>query len=99
MAGALKRRGFLQAILALGVAPAIVRADSLMRVIPVDTALELPYRQGELGVYQNTLFIGQDTSLAARVWSRALFQEVQRLQAARNLYSSVLLSGLIERAP
>lgn len=28
------RRGFLQSCLALGAAPAIVRADSLMRVIP-----------------------------------------------------------------
>lgn len=33
----MKRRGFLQSILALGAAPAIVRADSLMRVIPRDT--------------------------------------------------------------
>jgi hypothetical protein len=28
------RRGFMQSILALGAAPAIVRADSLMRVVP-----------------------------------------------------------------
>jgi hypothetical protein len=28
------RRGFLGSILALGVAPAIVRADSLMRIVP-----------------------------------------------------------------
>ena len=28
------RRGFLSSVLALGVAPAIVRADSLMRVVP-----------------------------------------------------------------
>ena len=30
----MNRRGFLGSILALGVAPAIVRADSLMRVVP-----------------------------------------------------------------
>lgn len=30
----MKRRGFLGSILALGVAPAIVRADSLMRIVP-----------------------------------------------------------------
>jgi hypothetical protein len=33
----MNRRGFLGSILALGAAPAIVRADSLMRVVPVDT--------------------------------------------------------------
>lgn len=31
------RRGFLGSILALGAAPAIVRADALMRVVPVGT--------------------------------------------------------------
>lgn len=37
----MNRRGFLQSCLALAAAPAIVRADSLMRVIPRDTgALE-----------------------------------------------------------
>lgn len=31
----MNRRGFLGSILALGAAPAIVRADSLMRIVPV----------------------------------------------------------------
>ena len=31
------RRGFLGSILALGAAPAIVRADSLMRIVPRET--------------------------------------------------------------
>lgn len=35
----MNRRGFLGSILALGAAPAIVRADSLMRVIPLDTEI------------------------------------------------------------
>lgn len=35
------RRGFLGSILALGAAPAIVRADSLMRIIPTDATLIL----------------------------------------------------------
>jgi hypothetical protein len=35
------RRGFLGSILALGSAPAIVRADSLMRVVPRDLTLLL----------------------------------------------------------
>jgi len=33
------RRGFLGSILALGAAPAIVRADSLMRIIPRDSGI------------------------------------------------------------
>lgn len=37
----MNRRGFLGSILALGAAPAIVRADSLMRIVPRD-ALVLP---------------------------------------------------------
>lgn len=32
----MNRRGFLTSIIALGAAPAIVRADSLMRVVPMD---------------------------------------------------------------
>ena len=34
----MNRRGFMGSILALGVAPAIVRADSLMRIVPRDMA-------------------------------------------------------------
>ena len=34
----MNRRGFLTSILAAGVAPAIVRADSLMRIVPMDAA-------------------------------------------------------------
>lgn len=35
------RRGFLSSILALATAPAIVRADSLMRVIPMEAPVLL----------------------------------------------------------
>ena len=35
----MNRRGFLGSILALGVAPAIVRADSLMRIVPRDAGV------------------------------------------------------------
>lgn len=38
----MNRRGFLGSILALGAAPAIVRADSLMRIVPMDAAILLP---------------------------------------------------------
>lgn len=37
----MNRRGFLSSILAAAVAPAIVRADSLMRVIPLETTILL----------------------------------------------------------
>lgn len=39
----MNRRGFLGSILALGAAPAIVRADSLMRIVPVETTIDLSY--------------------------------------------------------
>lgn len=35
----MNRRGFLGSILAVAIAPAIVRADSLMRIIPTETLL------------------------------------------------------------
>lgn len=38
----MNRRGFLQTIIATATAPAIVRADSLMRVIPQETTLYVP---------------------------------------------------------
>ncbi len=38
----MNRRGFLTSILALGAAPAIVRADALMRVVPVDFRVIVP---------------------------------------------------------
>lgn len=37
----MNRRGFLGSILALGAAPAIVRADSLMRIVPMETLVAL----------------------------------------------------------
>lgn len=36
------RRSFIGSILALGAAPAIVRADSLMRVVPVSAGIWVP---------------------------------------------------------
>lgn len=46
----MNRRGFLTGILALGSAPAIVRADSLMRVVPRDAAIVFT----EAGLYRLT---------------------------------------------
>lgn len=38
----MNRRGFLGAMLAACAAPAIVRVDSLMRIVPVETQIILP---------------------------------------------------------
>lgn len=45
----MNRRGFLGSILALGAAPAIVRADSLMRIVPRETLL-LPFSLEPLAI-------------------------------------------------
>lgn len=71
----MNRRGFLSSILALAAAPAIVRADSLMRIVPVDTAIltygwtEFPIDavnrhaaelfKSEFGRYEHTIIIDQ----------------------------------------
>ena len=41
----MNRRGFLASILALGAAPAIVRADSLMKIIPRSAEVLMPYEE------------------------------------------------------
>ncbi len=51
-AHAMNRRGFLTGILALGMAPAIVRADSLMRIIPREAVL----LTGKIGYFECTTF-------------------------------------------
>lgn len=48
----LNRRGFLAGMLALGAAPAIVRAESLMRVVPLDKVLDCEVGKGWL-VYED----------------------------------------------
>jgi hypothetical protein len=50
------RRGFLGVILAAAAAPAIVRADSLMRIIPMETKLIIEWDLGaSLGMTAWTL--------------------------------------------
>lgn len=44
----MNRRSFLSTILALGVAPAIVRADSLMRIVPLRTTIISSWADGAL---------------------------------------------------
>lgn len=69
----MNRRSFIGSILALGAAPAIVRADSLMRIVPRETMIlsaVVPWKTynravvfneawlvGEIGCYENFRFI------------------------------------------
>lgn len=70
----MNRRGFLASCLALGAAPAIVRVDSLMRVVSRETLVltaEAPYLSAEASMAR-TLF-GALTDEQKRVWARALW--------------------------
>jgi hypothetical protein len=49
------RRGFLGAILVAAVAPAIVRADSLMRIVPLDTLVVTENIEGSNGLFWGQL--------------------------------------------
>ena len=48
----MNRRSFLGSILALGAAPAIVRADALMRIVPRETGIFLGV---DVGVYDGVV--------------------------------------------
>lgn len=70
----MNRRGFLGAMLAACAAPAIVRADSLMRIVPRDTLIaefdfslltpQIITREA-LRILQNQLSFAVDTSILA----------------------------------
>lgn len=53
----MNRRGFLQTCLTLAAAPAIVRADSLMRVIPRETTIILISKDWEAALQYNTALL------------------------------------------
>ena len=63
------RRSFLAGILALGVAPAVVKASSIMRVRPIvlpgDAEFEL--FRGEIGRYESVRFIESTPDIHAMV--------------------------------
>lgn len=81
----MNRRGFLGSILTACVAPAIVRADSLMRVVPREVlVLE------DLEYYEDYIYIDQSRKLRTgteilqlqkeglKVWGAALFAAQQK---------------------
>lgn len=70
------RRGFLSGIIALAVAPAIVRAESLMAVKPIklDGLFDVPGLDGdEILTYSNTF--GRIESVSAYIWSLKVHRE------------------------
>lgn len=64
----MNRRGFLGAILAAAAAPAIVRADSLMRIVPRDLLIQ----------YDDTIYLDQ------RPLYRGIVANMREDQAAYN---------------
>lgn len=77
----MNRRGFLKSILAIGVAPAVVRAESLMplwtpeRVAREISGREIMAMQDEFYYAHVSPLAMEDLSNAARVWSARLFAE------------------------
>ena len=86
----MNRRGFLGSMLALGMAPAIVRAESLMRI----KAVVLP-GEAEFVAIDNVInplfgrYEGIRLIHTPPLWADALFREVNK---------SSLLEGLLRRA-
>ncbi len=79
----MNRRSFLSSMLALGAAPAIVRADSLMRIVPRETLVyeHVTYGRG----YSITLDELYDERVAA---------QVRALAAAYRDTHSILMAGV-----
>lgn len=83
------RRGFLQACLALCVAPAIVRADSLMRVVPRDTtvltAMEVSITIDQLREVVPTYYRGNFTQLVRETFLKHREQIAQNVQLSNSI--------------
>lgn len=77
------RRGFLGAILAAAVAPAIVRADSLMRIIPRDTRVLQQFVVTSLSMDELRLSMSEYRHRILEPWAaemaRRLDDEVERV--------------------
>src|SRR5690349_5897100 len=71
----MNRRGFLGTILAACAAPAIVRADSLMRIIPVETKVLAPvFATGSAAITGGTVLLDAVWSVSSdgQYWEEAL---------------------------
>lgn len=75
----MNRRGFLGACLAACAAPAIVRADSLMRIIPKETVIIIPLPNLDVST----------------IWSDAVWREYAHEREMSYLHDSFYYSGLV----
>jgi len=72
----MNRRGFLQSIIAAGAAPAIVRADSLMRIVQKGTSVIVPV--GTYGrAYWDPENYPHETIAGIDTESGAIFTEIE----------------------
>lgn len=76
----MNRRGFLTGILAAACAPAIVRADSLMRIVPREAAIVLPTTEFmiENGIMTITEW-NETVPLGGYLYPEALARELRAL--------------------
>lgn len=74
----MNRRGFLGSILALGAAPAIVRADSLMRIVPMDGVIV--HRIPPMVMFPNPTFTGSVILTVDQITAEALRIAHERAQ-------------------
>lgn len=82
----MNRRSFLAGIFAAACAPAIVRADSLMRIVPRETVLlgtqgvgTVRLFRGELGRYNDVRFVGGlNDPLAVKRWAEMMYRDTMR---------------------
>lgn len=91
----MNRRGFLGAILAAAVAPAIVRADSLMRIIPREQLVL--HKAAQIGITEAPMEVFADGDMLALMEARiaaALLALGRRMEAELYIPSSVKLIEL-----
>ncbi len=87
----MNRRGFLGSILALGAAPAIVRADSLMRIVPLDVVVV-----SEGWSAEGIQFYESDLTLTIDDYSR-LFIQPAMLALRQDIERDILSASLTDR--
>lgn len=81
----LTRRGFLSTILAAAVAPAIVRADSLMRIVPRDATIIFP----ACATNKSTVLL---THVQAKMWEEvSAIDTTTMLSAAKEYFCTSIL--------